>query len=134
MSERTKKIIKWCVTFAFATLLTLLFYAYNNSVYKAVKSQATIWCDAFFCTAVLYLAAGGFALVSKHGGFNSFTFAAKKIGEVFKRGKKDGEDSQTYYEYSQEKQSKPKTSALGVLVTGAVFLAVSVVLVFISQT
>ena len=25
MSERTKKIIKWCVTFAFATLLTLLF-------------------------------------------------------------------------------------------------------------
>ena len=134
MSSLAKKIIKWAVTLAFALVLTLVFYACDNAVYKQVKPQTVICCDALFSAAVIYLAAAGFALISKHGGFDTFSFAAKKIGGLFARKKSDGENaevkSESYFDYTQERKRRKDFSVLHILVTGGFLLALSLVLLF----
>ena len=131
MKPDSKSIIRWSISSGIAIALTFLFYAYNNHNFHELKTQTVIWCDSFFCAAVLFLVAGGITLVSKHGGFNALGFATKKLFDRIRNPKNPDPTYHSYYEYVQEKQKNSSGHFAHLLVTGAVLLAVSLILVFI---
>ena len=86
-------------------------------------------CDAAFVTAALMLGLGGLKAIRNQGIFDVMGFGVKSTVELFipilKRGEKED-----LYAYRERKESERK-SAVGMLMAGAVYLVLSVILLII---
>ncbi|MCR5606683.1 MAG: DUF3899 domain-containing protein [Treponema sp.] len=113
--------------------LTVIFYEkslFDENQMIGKFSIARLLCDGFFVSSVFLLSVGGMSAVLEHGGFDAIRYATARLVDRIKHPNPKDRDYESYYDYVKEKHSKKTIKFLYLLVIGAIFLAISIVLVF----
>ena len=121
-----KTALRYGIT-AFIGLLFAFFAALIQGVFKQNETTVLmkILCNAFFASGVILAGVGLLTMATEGGAFDMLSYAVVLIFDLFhkdvtKRKYKD------FYEYRQAKKEK-KRSFSYLLITGAIFIAVSLV-------
>ena len=87
--------------------------------------------DAFFVSGVLLAGIGGLVFVAENGVFDMIRFGVIKVISLIRSEKHRAESPRTYYDYKEEKSGKPSAKYGFLLITGAVFVTLSVFFAFL---
>lgn len=124
-----KKFTGWIVAIAAACLIVLAVYSYQISNYGySTLNLVRYLCDGFFVAAVFYLCLGVLLWIADIGGFNGLKYLTYSLVTIFTPRKSRFEERKSYYEFLKEKESTEKRSNKVILITGVIFLVVSIVL------
>ncbi len=104
----------------------LFIYKIHQATTKA--EVLTSICNSFFVVGGVYVLFGALTWCSNHGAFIGLQYGFKRIFEK-RRFEKSFENRQPYMEYRDSKLAKQK-SYLHFILIGALFVAVSIVILF----
>ena len=121
-----KTALRYGIT-AFIGLLFAFFAALIQGVFKQNETTVLmkILCNAFFGSGVILAGVGLLTMATEGGAFDMLSYAVVLIFDLFRKDvtKRKYKD---FYEYRQAKKEK-KRSFSYLLITGAIFIAVSLV-------
>ena len=86
--------------------------------------------DAFFVSGVLITSAGVIVFTSNHGAFDMLAYGLSAFMDMFKKNENKKYDS--FYDYKESKSDK-KTGFGFLLICGAFFLIVSMIMLFFNH-
>ena len=87
-----------------------------------------ILCDAFFAAGVVIFAAGGLVFSSNEGTFDIFVYGISSFVDMFR--KKSQKKYNTFYDYRESREDLKLPFGF-LMLTGAVFIAVSLVMLYL---
>ena len=104
--------------------------AFNQNIMEKASMQDIfhVLTDAFFIPGVLILGAGALIFVTNEGAFDAITFGLKSFWSMF--SKKLKRSKETYYDYRSARSEKKLPFGF-LLICGAVFFAVSMVMLYL---
>ena len=86
-----------------------------------------ILCDAFFAAGMVIFAAGVLVFSSNEGTFDIFVYGVSSFVDIFR--KKSQKKYNTFYDYRENRESVKLPYGF-LLITGAVFIAISLVMLY----
>ena len=125
-----KNLLSFLINLAIGLVITLVIFAIDG-LFSAETTPdiVRILSDGFFASGLLFLSMGGLTWASNGGAVDALGYGVKNlIGRMFSRDYE--QKRQSYYEYQQERRAKAK-SPKDNLLTGLLFLAISVVLLLV---
>jgi hypothetical protein len=129
--EKRALLIKYIVCFSVASLITFIVFTLQGSFTDRIGVNIQILSDSFFVSGILFLFIAGMMFVSGEGALIGISFVLRNIAQAFvPMGRKNHE---FYKDYRARKLAEKKQSANdhAILVTGLVFLIISVVFTLI---
>lgn len=136
LSSAVKNIIRYAVSFAIGIAMTAGIYFYEKNLSRShgvIFSWQRLLCDGSFITSVFFLSIGGMTGIMNHGGFDAVNYAVIKFVDRIKHPKIDERDTDTYYDYVESKRKKRNAPFGFLLLTGAAFFALALILVFFAS-
>ena len=128
--EKLNRIIKYAVASAIALLLAFLLGLFEQLGYEGVKFPfLRLCCDGCFVSGVLYLATGGLAYISEHGGFDAISYALHMIKNRFVHPNPEYREKD-YYDYiTRKKKNRKARKVLYLVIIGAVLIIAAAIMV-----
>ena len=128
--EKRKRLIKYLVCFAIASLITLAVFWIKGFFTDSLSVNLQILADGFVVSGFLLLAFAGMVYISSEGGLIGIGFVLRNVVLAFiPLGRLKHEVYAKYRERKLEKVQKSNNSHI--LVTGLLFLVVGIVLTVI---
>ena len=132
--EKKALLIKYGVCLGIASLITFIVFWIKGFFTDSVAVNIQILADGFFISGVLFSFVAGMMYVSGEGGLIGIGFVLKTVVQAFiPMGRRNHE---FYADYRERKLSEKKKASGDhcILVTGLVFLSVSLILTAIWYT
>ena len=132
--EKKALLIKYGVCLGIASLITFIVFWIKGFFTDSVAVNIQILADGFFISGVLFSFVAGMMYVSGEGGLIGIGFVLKTVVQAFiPMGRRNHE---FYADYRERKLSEKKQASGDhcILVTGLVFLSVSLILTAIWYT
>ena len=131
-----KKFLPWIFSILIALFIALIIAKYESAVLSKIVvgepfSLKRRWSDGFFVSGALFLSAGGLIAVGQNGGLDALRYALFRLAERIRHPRIEERDYEAYFDYAKKRAEKEKTSFAFLLVTGAIFLALSILLSFV---
>ncbi len=131
--ERKKKLRKYIITTVVGLLIGAGVMAIQGFGEAAdMDRRMVILCDAFTIPGILLIMAAGLVFVSNNGALDAMGFLLSRLASVFIPGIAASQKHERYGDYVARKREKGGIKGYSFLpITGAVFLAVGVILTVI---
>lgn len=121
-----RSLKKYLITIGAGLLAVLLIIALKDIFSKTESIEIFhILCDAFFAVGVVITGIGLLVFTTNEGAFDGLTFAVGSFMNIFKRN--NSKKYSSYYDYKEEHHKK-KFEFGFMLICGAFFLVVSLVM------
>lgn len=125
MKERTRAFL---ISLVVGALLSLVVYLLASGQDTGIVQRL---CDSFFVSGVLITGSGGLMFARNEGLFDIFGFSVKSLfGIRLPWQMPQQQEHENFAEYKARKREKRKSPA-GMLLAGALYLALSVVMLFV---
>lgn len=137
MNQETKKLlIKYGISFAVASLITVAVFWIRGFFTSDAGVNLQILSDGFFVSGIILTLYAGMIFVSGEGALIGISFVLRNIVQAFvPMGRKYHEFYRDYRERKlAEKKARPKSGSNCVLFTGLFFLAISIIFTVIWYT
>lgn len=95
---------------------------------ESMTEALVILSDAFFIPGILFIGIGVLMAVANEGLFNGMIFGLKTLGRSFTARKGEKIREEDFYEYNA-RVNKKKSKVSHLFVIGAIFIAISIILV-----
>ena len=122
MRKYLKYIITVTIGLAFSALIIFSKDIFNQ---ESTTEVMKILCDGFFVPGVVILGFGLLVVASNGGTFDMIVYGTKKFFDLFRRNAYK-RVNETFYEYKKAKSDK-KIEFLYMIITGLVFIAISII-------
>ena len=128
--ERKTTIIKYCVSFAVASLISFLVFWYKGFFDHSLAVNLQILSDGFYTAGIIFLSLAGLMFISGEGALIGIGFVCNSILQFFlPMGRKYHE---SFADYRARKIGKvKKLGEYHLLVTGLVFFIAAVTITII---
>ncbi|MCM1440841.1 MAG: DUF3899 domain-containing protein [Roseburia sp.] len=130
MKEFLKKALPYIISAVIGIIIFVVIIC-TKKIWNAETSKVTvqILCDAFFVPGVCLAGVGLLIFASNGGVFDMLSYAVIRFFDLFKRDVRN-KKYKDFYEYREAKKGRKRGMAF-MLIVGAVFVAISVILLIV---
>ena len=123
-----KRILEYSICVVVCAILTIILIATKGTFTEGdPKTVYKYLVDSFFTVGVIALSFGLLVVLSTWGAFDFIVYGVYRFITLFKRNHKDVK-YESYYDYRTARAEKDKPEFLYLVVVGAVYIAVSLIL------